>query len=107
MAPTPSKAPEVQKPPFAAIFSSASRRLPWLAADSAFGPELPTLAGAVVAGGTLVVELSVKKVQHPTGGVVGELLVKEGESRRRGRDCDQARRNSDPRQPSSHRQRHR
>jgi len=36
------------------------------------------LAGAVVAGGTLVVESSVKKVQHPTGGVVGELLVKEG-----------------------------
>jgi HlyD family secretion protein len=36
------------------------------------------LSGAVVAGGTLVVESSVKKVQHPTGGVVGELLVKEG-----------------------------
>jgi len=36
------------------------------------------LAGAVVAGGTLVVESSVKKIQHPTGGVVGELLVKEG-----------------------------
>jgi HlyD family secretion protein len=37
------------------------------------------LAGAVVAGGTLVVESSVKKVQHPTGGVVGELLVKDGD----------------------------
>jgi HlyD family secretion protein len=37
------------------------------------------LSGAVVAGGTLVVESSVKKVQHPTGGVVGELLVKEGD----------------------------
>src|SRR5262245_50798632 len=36
------------------------------------------LAGAVVAGGVLVVESSVKKVQHPTGGVIGELLVKEG-----------------------------
>jgi membrane fusion protein, type I secretion system len=36
------------------------------------------LAGAVVAGGTLVVESSVKKIQHPTGGVIGELLVKEG-----------------------------
>ena len=36
------------------------------------------LAGAVVAPGTIVVESSVKKVQHPTGGVVGEILVKEG-----------------------------
>lgn len=36
------------------------------------------LAGAVIAPGVLVVESSVKKVQHPTGGVVGELLVKEG-----------------------------
>ena len=37
------------------------------------------LAGAVIASGTLVVESSVKKVQHPTGGVVGEILVKEGD----------------------------
>ena len=36
------------------------------------------LAGAVIASGTLVVESSVKKVQHPTGGIVGEILVKEG-----------------------------
>jgi HlyD family secretion protein len=36
------------------------------------------LAGAVVTSGTLVVESAVKKVQHPTGGVVGELLVKQG-----------------------------
>ena len=31
------------------------------------------LAGAVIAPGTIVVELNVKKVQHPTGGVVGEI----------------------------------
>jgi HlyD family secretion protein len=37
------------------------------------------LAGAVIAPGTIVVESSVKKVQHPSGGVVGELLVKEGD----------------------------
>jgi len=37
------------------------------------------LAGAVIAPGTIVVESSVKKVQHPTGGVVGEILVKEGD----------------------------
>jgi HlyD family secretion protein len=35
-------------------------------------------SGAVVAPGTLVVESDVKKVQHPTGGVVGRLLVSEG-----------------------------
>ena len=34
--------------------------------------------GAVIASGQLVVNSNVKKVQHPTGGVVGELLVQEG-----------------------------
>ena len=37
------------------------------------------LAGAVIAPGILVVENNVKKVQHPTGGVVKELRVKEGD----------------------------
>jgi HlyD family secretion protein len=37
------------------------------------------LAGAVIASGQLVVESNVKKVQHPTGGIVGELLVREGQ----------------------------
>jgi HlyD family secretion protein len=36
------------------------------------------LSGAVIAPGQLVVDSNVKKVQHPTGGVVGELLVKDG-----------------------------
>jgi len=36
------------------------------------------LAGAVIASGSLMVESSTKKVQHPTGGVVKEILVKEG-----------------------------
>jgi HlyD family secretion protein len=36
------------------------------------------LAGAVIASGTLVVESNVKKVQHNTGGYVGEILVREG-----------------------------
>jgi HlyD family secretion protein len=35
-------------------------------------------AGAVIAPGNLVVETNVKKVQHPTGGVVGELRVRDG-----------------------------
>jgi HlyD family secretion protein len=37
------------------------------------------IAGAVIAQGRVIVESSVKKVQHPTGGVVGELLVREGQ----------------------------
>lgn len=37
------------------------------------------LAGAVIAPGSLVVENNAKKVQHPTGGVVKELRVKEGD----------------------------
>jgi HlyD family secretion protein len=36
------------------------------------------IAGAVIANGNVVVESNVKKVQHPTGGIVGEILVKEG-----------------------------
>src|SRR3954463_4291303 len=36
------------------------------------------LAGAVIAPGSLVVGSNVKKVQHPTGGVVGELRVRDG-----------------------------
>src|SRR5262245_46352463 len=38
-----------------------------------------SLAGAVIASGTVVVESSAKKVQHQTGGIVGEILIKEGD----------------------------
>ena len=37
------------------------------------------IAGAIVAGGSLVVDSSAKKVQHPTGGVIGELNVRDGD----------------------------
>ena len=37
------------------------------------------LAGAVIAPGSLVVDTNVKKVQHPTGGIVGELWVRDGD----------------------------
>ncbi|HEX5959464.1 MAG TPA: biotin/lipoyl-binding protein, partial [Hyphomicrobiaceae bacterium] len=37
------------------------------------------LDGAVVAAGIVVVESSLRKVQHPTGGVVGALRVREGQ----------------------------
>src|ERR687893_759719 len=39
-----------------------------------------TLAGAVIAAGEIVVDSNVKKVQHPTGGIVGEIRVKDGSS---------------------------
>ncbi len=38
-----------------------------------------SLAGAVVAQGTVVVESSVKKVQHQSGGIVSEIRVREGD----------------------------
>ena len=37
------------------------------------------LASAVVASGLIVVDSNVKKVQHPTGGVVGTILVRNGD----------------------------
>jgi HlyD family secretion protein len=37
------------------------------------------IAAAVIASGTVVVDSSVKKVQHPTGGVVGEIRVRDGD----------------------------
>jgi len=38
-----------------------------------------TLSGAVMAPGQFVVDTYVKKVQHATGGIVGELKVREGD----------------------------
>ena len=38
-----------------------------------------SLSGAVITQGQVVVESDVKKVQHPTGGVVGELKVRNGD----------------------------
>jgi HlyD family secretion protein len=38
------------------------------------------LAGAVIASGNVVVESNVKKVQHPHGGIVGEIFVRDGTS---------------------------
>jgi len=42
------------------------------------------VSGAVIAPGSLVVDSSVKKVQHPTGGVVGNLKVRDGDVVRAG-----------------------
>ena len=37
------------------------------------------ISGALIAQGSLVVDSNVKKVQHPTGGVVGEVRVHDGD----------------------------
>jgi len=37
------------------------------------------LSGAVIAPGSIVVDSNVKKVQHPTGGVVGEVRARDGD----------------------------
>lgn len=36
------------------------------------------LSGAVIASGTVVVESNVKKVQHPTGGIIGSIRTRNG-----------------------------
>ena len=38
-----------------------------------------SIVGAVIGSGVVVVETNVKKVQHPTGGIVGEINVKNGD----------------------------
>ena len=38
-----------------------------------------SLSGAVISAGQVVVESNVKKVQHPTGGIVGEIRVRDGD----------------------------
>jgi len=57
---------------------AASRVLIMSAAVAGGWATLVPLSGAVVLPGTLVVESSVKKIQHPTGGVVAEIPVHDG-----------------------------
>src|SRR5215469_8500875 len=37
------------------------------------------IVGAVIAQGSVAIDSNVKKVQHPTGGVVGQLYVRDGD----------------------------
>ena len=53
------------------------------------------LAGAVIASGVVVVDSDVKKVQHPTGGVVGELNVRDDDYVKAGEVVDAPRRHAD------------
>ena len=42
------------------------------------------LSGALIAPGQIVVDTNVKNVQHPTGGIVGEVRVRDGDSVKEG-----------------------
>lgn len=57
---------------------AASRVLVISATIAGSWATLVPLSGAVVLPGTLAVESSVKKIQHPTGGVVAEIPVHDG-----------------------------
>ena len=57
----------------------ARRRSSLLVAGIGGWSAMTEIAGAVIAPGVLVVDSNVKKVQHPTGGVVHELLVDNGD----------------------------
>ena len=61
------------------ISSAALRSWRFSPAGSAGLAATTELSGAVIAPGSLVVDSNVKKVQHPTGGVVGELRVRDGD----------------------------
>lgn len=65
------------------LMAQQVRRLLAVAVIFGFGSiawsALAPLEGAISAGGTLVLENNVKKVQHPTGGVVGQIDVREGQ----------------------------
>ena len=43
-----------------------------------------TLSGALIAPGSVVVDSNSKKIQHPTGGIVGELNVRDGDHVKQG-----------------------
>src|SRR5215471_13574143 len=56
---------------FATVFLLAGGLGGWAATSN--------LAGAILAAGSVVVDTNVKKVQHPTGGVVAEIRVRDGD----------------------------
>jgi HlyD family secretion protein len=45
---------------------------------------IANIAGALIASGSLVVGSHVKKIQHPTGGIVGEFFVHDGDHVKKG-----------------------
>jgi HlyD family secretion protein len=71
-----------------AIWNDLRARFQQWLAEKPEGPYAPdgglwagtaSLAGAVLASGTVVVDSNVKKIQHATGGTIGEINVKDGD----------------------------
>ena len=62
------------------------------------------ISGALIAPGSVVVDSNVKKVQHPTGGVVGEVRVRDGDMRQGRRHRGAARRDRGQGEPRHRRQ---
>jgi membrane fusion protein, type I secretion system len=65
---------------------------------------LANISGAVIAPGIVVVDSNDKKIQHPTGGIIGQLLVKEGDHVKSRRRSGTSRRNSYPSESRHHQQ---
>lgn len=61
----------------ASLISVAAASL-FLVGAGAWGATVP-IASAVIAPGQIVVESNVRRIQHPTGGVVSDILVKDGD----------------------------
>ncbi len=88
----PAAAPGRPKPPQKPRFSSSIARYIAVGAIACavlvvgFGgwAFTATLASAVISGGTVVVASNVKQVQHPDGGIVGEIPVVDGEAVKEG-----------------------
>ena len=83
----PTATPRAEAPSFAAPDPGLKSRLIAglaVAAFLVFGvgswAAVAKLSGAVIASGVVMVDSSSRKVQHPTGGVVGELRVRNGDA---------------------------
>ena len=75
----------------AALGRSQSRHLFWggvlallLIAGVGGWAATAEISGAVISHGQVVVESNVKRVQHPTGGIVGDILARDGDRVRAG-----------------------
>lgn len=75
---TPSQLPEPNAKVAGYLFGGMAVMIALLGGLSVWAAKTD-IAGAVLASGMVVVESQVKKVQHPTGGVVAEIRVRGGD----------------------------
>jgi HlyD family secretion protein len=67
------------EPPVAGLISLGLGMIVLVAGGLGAWATYAPLSGAVIASGAVVVDSNVKKVQHPTGGVVGAIYVHNGD----------------------------